>query len=473
MSVHQILSIIWRRLWLVLVGFVATAAGAAIVILVVPPRYDARATASVDFGRADPVTGAEVGPQAGRLLIGTLTSLIESDRTATDVVRRLNLASDPQFSRDYLASGVSGQLGINEWIAQELSKSVNARSMDGTNIIAITYRSSSPIQAALVTNTFLASFEDAVIDMKVTAAQQTASWLEPQLEKLRSDLEASRAKLVAFQNENKLLAVSAGGTDNDISPLVATGNDLSGAKTQLLALQSQLSVIDSGQGASAQQTSLLDSQVLSTLKGSLANVNADLGRARTDLGGNNPKVQALIASQRSLQEQISSELGNIRRTATAKIKSLQDQIATLETNYSDQYGKMISVQARRDQFASLQRDVAFRQDQFDTAQKSAASARMQGQLSFSNVTTLDNAIPPSTPSFPKIPLVAALTLGAGLALGIIFALIAEALDRRIRGVSDLQFATDLPLLGTISRTKVKMSRKEKSKGFALPVPAAR
>ena len=470
MSVNHVLSIIWRRLWLVLVGFVATIAGAAIVVTVVPPRYEAKATASVDFGRADPVTGMETNGMAGRTLMGTFTSLIESARIATDVVKRLNFASDPQFAQGYLASGASGQIGINEWIAQQLGGQVDARNVDGTNVISITYKSSSPIQAALIANTFLASFEDAVIDMKVTAAQQTVSWFEPQLEKLRTDVETSRAKLIAFQNENKLLAPS-GGADNDISPLVATGSDLSGVKAQLLTLQSQLSAIDSGQGA--QQTNLLDSQVLSTLRASLSTVNSDLGRARTELGGNNPKVQSLLASQKSLQDQINVELQNIRRTAVAKIKALQDQIATLETNYSDQYGKMIAVQARRDQLASLQREVSFRQDQFDTAQKSAAAARMQGQLSFSNVTTLDNATPPATPSFPKIPLVAALAVGAGLALGIIFALIAEALDRRIRGVSDLQFATDLPLLGTITRTRMKGSRKGKSRGFSLPVPAAR
>lgn len=473
MSVNQILSILWRRLWLVLIGLVATIVGATAVLLIVPPRYEARATASVDFGRADPVTGAETNAMAGRALLGTFTSLIESDRIATDVAKRLNLASDPQFAQSYIESGVSGQIGINEWIAQQLVKGVDARNIDGTTIIAITYKSSSPIQAALIANTFLAAFEDAVIDMKVAAAQQTASWLEPQLEKLRSDLDGSRAKLIAFQNDKRLLAPSAGGTDNDISPLTATGSDLSGAKAQLLGLQSQIAVIDSGQGASTQQTTLLDSPVLANLKSSLSTVNADLGRARTDLGSNNPKVQALLASQKSLQDQINAEIGNIRRTATAKIKALQDQIATLQANYSDQYGKMIAVQAQRDQLASLQRDVVFRQDQLDTAQKSAAAARMQGQLSFSNVSTLDSATPPSSPTFPKVPLILALAVGAGLALGVIFALIAEALDRRIRVPADLQFATDLPVLGTIAKSKVKGSRQDKAKGFSLSLPAAR
>ncbi|MCW6509055.1 GumC family protein [Lichenifustis flavocetrariae] len=467
MSINQILSILWRRLWLVLIGLVATVVGAAVVLAVVPPRYEAKATASIDTARADPVTG-DSSASSARGLMGGLMALIESQRIATDVVRRLNLTSDPQLTQQYLASGASGQLGINEWIAQSINKNVDAKSMDGTNVIEIHYRSPSPIQAALVANTYLASFEDAVLDLKVSAAQQTAAWLEPQLEKMRADLEASRDKLTKFQRDTQLLAPGAGG-DTDISPLLSTGTDLSSAKAQLLTLQSQLAAIDSGQGAS---TSLLDSPVLTSLKSSMASVASDLGRLRTELGANNPKVQALLATQKSLQEQMSVELGTIRRTASMRMKALQDQINTLQGNYSDQYGKMINVQAQRDQLASLQREVAFRQEQLDVASKNAASAKMQGQLSFSNITTLDNATPPTSPTFPKIPLVAGLALGAGLGLGVIFALIAEALDRRIRVVNDLNYSTDVPLLGVIAKVRRKAIRRSKDKGFSLSLPSA-
>ena len=467
MSINQILSILWRRLWLVLIGLVATVVGAAVVLAVVPPRYEAKATASIDTARADPVTGDSSAGSA-RGLMGGLMALIESQRIATDVVRRLNLTSDPQLTQQYLASGVSGQLGINEWIAETINKNVDAKSMDGTNVIEIHYRSSSPIQAALVANTFLASFEDAVLDLKVSAAQQTAAWLEPQLEKMRADLEASRDKLTKFQRDTQLLAPGTGG-DTDISPLLSTGTDLSGAKAQLLTLQSQLAAIDAGQGAS---TSLLDSPVLGSLKSSMASVASDLGRLRTELGSNNPKVQALLATQKSLQEQMNVELATIRRTASMRMKALQDQINTLQGNYSDQYGKMINVQAQRDQLASLQREVMFRQEQLDVASKNAASAKMQGQLSFSNITTLDNATPPTSPSFPKVPLIIALALGAGLGLGVIFALIAEALDRRIRVVNDLKYSTDVPLLGVIAKVRRKALRRSKDKGFSLSLPAA-
>jgi polysaccharide biosynthesis transport protein len=471
MSVNQVLSILWRRLWLVLVGLIATITGAAVVLAVVPPRYEAIATASVDFGRADPVTGEATAANAARTLMGSLLALIESQRISTDVVRRLNLTSDPQYTQEYLQSGVSGQLGLTEWLANTISKNVDAKMTEGTTVISIIYKSSSPIQAALLANTYLAAFEDAVVEMKVSAAQQTSGWLEPQLEKLRASLEDSRAKLVQFQQSARLLAPTQGSGDSDASPLMATTGDLASAKAQLLSLQSQLAAIDSGKAANA-QASLLDSPILANLKASLASVNSDLGRARSDLGSNNPKVQALVASQRSLQEQIAAELITARNTANAKIKALQDQIATLQTTYSDQYGKMISVQAQRDELSTLQRDVAFRQEQLDSASRTAAAAKLQGQLSFSNVTTLDNATPPTAPAFPKIPLVAALALGAGLGLGIIFALIAEALDRRVRVTADLNYATDVPLLGVIAKSRIKGTKRIRDKGFSLSLPAA-
>jgi len=92
---------------------------------------------------------------------------------------------------------------------------------------------------------------------------------------------------------------------------------------------------------------------------------------------------------------------------------------------------MITEQSQRDQLSSLQREVQMRQEQIDNAAKTAGTARLQSRLSFLNISPLDKATPPSAPAFPKRGVIMVLGAGAGLALGIIFALLAEALDRRI------------------------------------------
>src|SRR6185369_11496120 len=102
MSPQQILLILRKRLWMIGLAFISTIAGAAGILLVVPPRYDALATASVDAGQLDPVTGQASGASTMlRILQGNLVALAQSQRVASEVAKRLNLARDPRIAEAY------------------------------------------------------------------------------------------------------------------------------------------------------------------------------------------------------------------------------------------------------------------------------------------------------------------------------------------------------------------------------------
>ena len=55
------------------------------------------------------------------------------------------------------------------------------------------------------------------------------------------------------------------------------------------------------------------------------------------------------------------------------------------------------------------------------------------------------------PAFPNWPLIIFGSLGLGLALGMLAALITELLARRVRSAADLRFG-DLPMLGEMAAT---------------------
>ena len=107
----------------------------------------------------------------------------------------------------------------------------------------------------------------------------------------------------------------------------------------------------------------------------------------------------------------------------------------------------------------LQRDVAFRLEQLNEREKAAAQAKLQSKLTFASISVLDKASPPLSPAFPKFSLVILVAVGGGLALGLILALLAEMLDRRVRAPLDLEFASSGPLLGQHPRA---------SQGWRLP-----
>ena len=209
MSPLQVLSILWRRAWIVVLTFASTMLGAWGVVKLLPPRYDAVATASIDPAQTDPVTGVPVGGSSMRLLQGNLVALVKSHRVAVMVVKRLNLVANPGLVAQFRASDAIGRVDLTDWIADDLLTRIDASFPDGTNVLVIKNKSNSAALAAQVANGFLAAFIDAAVEMKIASAQQTAQWFEPQTEKLRSDLAAARAKLAKFQEDAQLLATGA------------------------------------------------------------------------------------------------------------------------------------------------------------------------------------------------------------------------------------------------------------------------
>src|ERR1700731_4344353 len=105
MSPRQVFVILWRRLWIVALTFASTLAGAGGVFMLVPARYDAAATASIDPGQGDPINGQLLaGGGAAGLLQGNLTALAKSQRVALEVVKRLGLDRNPSSIADYHAA---------------------------------------------------------------------------------------------------------------------------------------------------------------------------------------------------------------------------------------------------------------------------------------------------------------------------------------------------------------------------------
>lgn len=472
MSPSQILTILLRKAWIIVVVLVSTVFAAGVLLYVVPPRYDAVTTATVDPSQSDPVTGQVVGANGQRILQGNMVALAKSQRVSQDVVRRLNLTSNPSLMNQYRTSDSVGRVDAVDWIATELLRGIEARFNEGSNVLTITYKSANPSLAAQVANTFMAAFADAAIESKVSGAQQTAQWFEPQTEKLRQEVEDARQKMSRFQAAQKLAPTGQGGTgDIDMSALQQISSEVSTTKAEILRVRTALAQnVDSGNGDTAAQP--FDSPLMQSLKSNLANAVSEIGRVQTSVGANNPRLTGLVATQRSLQQQINAERKEIRASLERRLLTLEAQLGSIEKARADQLASVIAIQEQRDLLGLLGRDLEVRQERYMSAMRASASARLQGQLSFSNIAVLDKAVVPISPAFPKPRLVIPAALAAGLGLGTILALIAEAMNRKIRVARDLEFAASVPALGVLLSSTAAPARRLRSTWFKLRPPLA-
>ena len=464
MSISQVLVILLRRGWIVLLALLTTMVVAGSILLFVPGRYDAIATASIDPGNIDPISEPSGGAAPIMLMQGNILSLVTSQRVAVDVVRRLNLTANPQIQQGFRDSGSFGRESIDEWMASSLVHNVDPKFNMGTNVLAIKYKSGDPNQAALIANAFLASTIDGSVAMKAAEADQTARWFAPQIEELRKDLESSRQALEAFQAQSNMVAPTDGG-DSETSQYMAISQELSAARAQLNILQSRLS---SGSTDLSNDPSDPDLQILAGLKEKLSTSQTSIEAAKGMFGANNPKMVAEQANLASIRKQIGDATEKMRQHLKERIATTQDQIASLEAEQAQAQKTLIGVQAQRSRLDQLQHDVIFRADQLAARERASEEAKLKSKLTFSDMTVLDKATPPIDPSFPKPFVVIPVGIAAGLVLGLLLALLAEATDRRVRFPIDLEYAASAPFLGSLDAVRRARKRVGSSRGALRP-----
>ena len=327
MSVSQVLLILLRRAWIVVLALLTTTIVAGGVLLFVPGRYDAVATASIDPGNIDPISEMSSGVGAIGLMQGNILSLVSSQRVATDVVKRLNLTDNPQVQQNFRKSPSFGRESIEEWMAATLVANVDPKFNIGTNVLAIKYKSGDPNQAALIANAFLAATIDGSVAMKAAEADQTARWFAPQLDELRKELDEARAALQAFQAKANMVAPSATGGDREMSQYMAIAQELSSARAALTALQSRLTT---GSTDLSNDPADPDLQILAGLKEKLTTDEAEIAASKGVLGTNNPKMVAQQANLASVRKQIGEAAEKMRQHLKERIETMQTQIASLE-----------------------------------------------------------------------------------------------------------------------------------------------
>src|SRR5208337_688889 len=104
MSLMLVLQILRRRIWIVGFTVLTTLIGAVLVMLLVPARYDAVATASIDPSVSDPISGTVMGGPVMMLVQGNLLALAKSNQVALAVVDRLNMDENPEAQAAYQTS---------------------------------------------------------------------------------------------------------------------------------------------------------------------------------------------------------------------------------------------------------------------------------------------------------------------------------------------------------------------------------
>jgi uncharacterized protein involved in exopolysaccharide biosynthesis len=414
MNFEQIFRLLWARRGLIVIATIASLFAASVVGMILPPRYKAHARVMLNVVKPDPVTGEIIATQFARAYVGTQTELIRDYRIAGKVVDILNWASSPELAEQYANRRSDDLRDFRRWMAQIVIDNTNAELVPGSNILDIAYTSSSPQGAAAVAEALRRAYVEQAIAFRREDASKDAQWFRDQSSTIKEQLTAAEQRKNSFERENGIVL-----DDEDIDQEARRLTALA----QVTPLQNMPSItVGSNNPAAAQ----------------IAQIDAAISTAERTLGPNNPQLQDMKRQRAALSS-----------SASAPAVSSGPTGPSIGAQYNAQLQKVLAQRGKSDEARRLSVEVAVLRDQFQKASMRTAELEQQSQAIESGLTLLGSTTAADKPSFPNWPLIIFGSLGLGLMLGVLAAIIAELLARRVRCAADLRFG-DLPVLGEMA-----------------------
>ena len=424
MSIVQFLRIFWARRWIIVAATVSCLIGAYIVVVVLPPRWEASSKVMLNLIKPDPLTGQALG-QSGYIYAQTQAELVTDYAVAGQVADQLGWLSDPQLIDRYQHRAPGDTRDFRRWIAQQVIDRTKVGLDEGSNIMEITYTATNPADAKAVANALMKAYVDTSVAFRRQDASRNADWFDAQAQKAKDALDQAAAAEAAFERQTGLM-LQDDKTDVDTARLRAMAG-AAGAGAPIIA-----PMAGAGSAVSAE----------------IAQVDASISLASQTLGPNHPELVALRAKRAALETQLAQERNVARASASAAASAASAGAAAVSSEIAAERSKVVGQADKIERLKELHADVELRRDQFNKLAQRAADLRQEEAIADTGVTVLGSAVTPLSPKFPNKPLIFGGALGLGIGLGVFVGLLVELFARRVRGVEDLR-SIDPPILAIV------------------------
>lgn len=433
MSILQFARILWARRMIILLMPLVLVVVATVAVFLLPPKYEAKSRVMLDVIKPDPVTGQVLNSPFLRAYIQTQTELIKDDEMAVHVIESLNMTNDPELQREYRERKSGDEVPFIDWASRKVADNVEAGLIEGSNIIQIGYKASSPEQARDVADALAKVYIDTNLQDRREAARRNADWYDTQAQKARAQLLTAESSKSAFERETGLVL-----QDDKV--------DIDSARLAALASAAAAPIITAPSSSSTSPAAL-----------ELAQLDSTIAQASRTLGPNHPDLIAMKRKHDLLTAQVDQERQNVNAAAAATMSASRVTTGMLEAQKAKVMGQRDKVERLR----LMQDEIDIRRDQLNKASSRAAELRQEAEVAATAVSLLSNATKPDDPVFPNKPLFIGGALAAGLAGGLGLALLLEIVQRRVRSADDLRSALGLPVLTIISDNRPKKGRRPK------------
>jgi uncharacterized protein involved in exopolysaccharide biosynthesis len=359
---------------------------------------------------------------------------------------------------------------------KDFLKRLEVKSIKGTDVLLLSYKSNVPQEAAAVVNQLMNFYLENNVSTNRAEATAARKFIEEQLPMTKATVRQAEAALRSFKEKNSVVdlqeeARSAVTVMADLESKIAKAQvDLTNANARSIALRNQLGM-NSQQAAAI--SSLSQSRGVQKVLEDLQAVEGQLEVERSRFQEDAPVIVNLKSKEAFLkdllQKRIQQVLGDQQQPADGNLQIgelqqkltsefvnseverfvLTSQLAAL-ANVGSYYKQRANLmpqlqQSQRD----LEREVEAAQATYETLLKKLQEVRITEQQNVGNARIIQAALVPEKPVTPRKSLNFGLGGVVGVLLAIVTALVLDARDTSIKTVRQVRELLGYTLLGIV------------------------
>jgi capsular exopolysaccharide synthesis family protein len=443
---------------------------ATLIVFMMTPQYTAETTLLVERRapqalKVEDAQAETLGPDEYDYY-KTQYELLKSRALASQVIREHNLERHEWFAKEE-EKGLLADIWtrLHSWIGaapiETLSddqSSVDPRAMKTyldqlqvkpfprTRLVKVLFTSPDPALSARLVNAHVAVYVHYGVELRTRANIEAQHFLEEKLVELKERVEKSEAALNDYRRDKGILSLDE--KENIVVDRLSDLNKrLTEAEAERIELEAQVRLVRKRDYASL--PSVLENDLIHTLKGQLAPMEAEYAQLLARFKPDYPKVVEMKAQIAETRQRISAETARVVAGVESAFFAAEGMERSLREKMEEQKAATLGLKDASVNYAILAREVDTNRQLYDSVLQRMKEMGVAAELRSSNVSVVDKGEIPQTPSKPRKGFIILLSSLVGLLGGLGVAFFLEYIDNTIKTPEEVHRHLGLPSLSVV------------------------
>ncbi len=381
----------------------------------------------------------------------TQYQLIKSTSVAQKVVKMLALENtyESYFKGNKISP--SGEKSKADILADIVSGGILVSPVKNSKIVNISFMSSSPEFAALVTNSVARAYIEELLDMRMSASRYSIEWMAKKAEEEKAKLEKSETALQEYMRANNIVTLQ---DKVSLTPerLSEVNTQLTKAETKRKELESVYRTVlkISANPRDAESFSGIASEpTIQALRNQILKAEQNVEELSRKYGRKHPAMMKAEEELKGLQQKRDQEINRVIGSIKNEYELAKSNEASLRSMLSSTKAEALNLNEKFIQYGVLTREVETNRQLYDALIKKIKEQSVTEEIRTVNVWVVEKAEKPTSPVKPRKSLNVLLGLIVGLLGGIGLAFFIDYLDNTIKSPDDIEPRLGIPLLGVV------------------------